>query len=282
MLRRTFRAMGTEVELLVDADEAGAALEAAEAEFHRLEQVLSRFRPDSQLSELNERGSLDAGPDLARVVELALDARERTGGRFDPTVHDAIVRAGYDRSFDELPEDGPGAPAAVAPCLGSARIELGRIELDPGVRLDLGGIGKGYAAECAAMVLATAGPCLVNAGGDVASRGGTWSVGVEAADGPLTLELAGGGLATSGRDRRRWRRGGRDLHHLIDPATGAPSRTDLERVTVVANDAVEAEVWAKALFLAGTVDAAAEADERGLPCVLVPSDGRVRLAGGLS
>jgi len=90
------------------------------------------------------------------------------------------------------------------------------------------------------------------------------------------------GLATSGRDRRRWRRGGRELHHLIDPRTGEPAESDLVRVTVVSGDAVEAEVAAKALFLAGAEDAAAEADAESIPAVLVTEDGRTVLAGGLA
>ena len=92
---------------------------------------------------------------------------------------------------------------------------------------------------------------------------------------------ADGALATSGRDRRTWRRGGRELHHLIDPGTGEPAESDLLRATVVAGDAVEAEIWAKALFLAGSDDAALEADERRLPCLLVTAGGETRLAGGL-
>ena len=278
-----FRAMGTEIELLVEADGAAGALDAAELEFHRLEALLSRFREDSELSRLNRDGALAAGPDLCRVVGLALAARERTGGRFDPTVHNALVAAGYDRSFEQID------PWCQAPCLapgvagGAASVEGTRIELDAGVRLDLGGIGKGYAAERAAEILATAGPCLVNAGGDIAVRGGRWPIGVEtAAAEPLTLELSQGGLATSGRDRRRWRRGGRELHHLIDPRTGAPAETDLLRVTVIAPDAIEAEVAAKSLFLAGSDRAAREADAAGVAAVLVTGDGRTIFAGGLA
>ncbi len=280
--RHTFRAMGTDMELLVEAEGAAGALEAAEAEFHRLEALLSRFRDDSELSQLNRDGSLTAGPDLCRVVELALAARERTDGRFDPTVHDALVAAGYDRSFEQLD------PRCQAPCPapkgagGAASVDGARIELDAGVRLDLGGIGKGYAAERAAEILATAGPCLVNAGGDIAVRGGRWPIGVETAAQPLTLELSRGGLATSGRDRRRWQRGGRELHHLIDPRTGAPAETDLLRVTAIAADAIEAEVAAKSLFLAGSERAAREADAAGVAAVLVTGDGRTIFAGGLA
>ena len=105
-------------------------------------------------------------------------------------------------------------------CGGAVRFSGSRIELGPNVRIDLGGIGKGYAAARAAQLLSPAGPALVNAGGDIAVVGGSWPVGVQTADGDLTLQLSSGALATSGRDRRRWRRNGRELHHLIDPKTG--------------------------------------------------------------
>jgi FAD:protein FMN transferase len=281
--------MGTEIELLADADGVEHAFVAAEAEFHRLEALLSRFRPDSELSLLNEAGTLEAGPDLCRVVELALEARERSGGRFDPTVHDALVAAGYDRSFELVAARDDGDVGVhlhrrlhPSPAPAGVTLTGSTIRLD-GVRLDLGGIGKGYAAERAAEILGTSAPCLVNAGGDIATRGGAWTVAVETAAEPLTLELrSSSALATSGRDRRRWRRDGRELHHLIDPRTGAPSDTDLLRVTVVAPDAVEAEVTAKALFLAGVERAEEEANVSGIPSVLVTEKGRTILAGGLA
>ena len=282
LLRHRFRAMGTEIELLVEADEAAGALAAAEAEFHRLEALLSRFRPDSELSRLNREGTLEAGPDLLRVVDLALAANESTGGRFDIRVHDALVAAGYDRSFELVAPDDPTAARAPVRRPGGIDVRDGVILLDDGVRLDLGGIGKGYACERAAEILGTAGPCLVNAGGDIATRAGTWTVAIETAQKPLTLELSGdSALATSGRDLRRWRRAGRDLHHLIDPATGLPSESDLLRVTAIAHDAVAAEVAAKALFLAGLRAGREEADRLRIPAVLVTGRGDTVLAGGL-
>lgn len=281
MRARRFKAMGTDIELFVDAEDVDDALERAEHEFHRLESLLSRFRPDSQLSRLNEAKSLAVAPDVARVVALAVEARERTGGRFDPTVLRAVAAAGYDRTFERVPPDGQ-APAAPVACGGKVRVDGTQIELADDTELDLGGIGKGFAVERAACTLAAAGPCLVNAGGDLAVRRGSWPVGLETVDGTITLELESGAIATSGRDRRRWRRAGEEQHHLIDPSTGAPARSDLLRVTVVASDAVEAEVWAKALFLAGEGDAAQEADALGLPAVLVTEDGRTTLCGGLA
>ena len=151
MLRRSFRAMGTDVELLLDApagEHAERALDRAEAEFERLEQILSRFRADSELSRLNREGRIDdASPDLVRVAELSLVAREQTGGLFDPTVHDALVAAGYDRSFEEVPTDAPAIEQDGVRCGGAVRVDGRSIELAHGTRLDLGGIAKGYAVD---------------------------------------------------------------------------------------------------------------------------------------
>jgi FAD:protein FMN transferase len=281
MLRHCFRAMGTTVEALIETeDERGpAALLAVGAEFERLEAVLSRFRQESALSRLNRRGRIDGEPELARVVELALAAREETAGRFDPTIHDALVAAGYDRTFEDVPPDGP--PDLVTGRYsgpGSARVNCGSVELERGVRLDLGGIGKGYAVDRAVASLARLGPCLVNAGGDLAvaglPRGGTWAVSVDTPAGPLTLGLSFGGLATSGRDRRRWIRGGEELHHLIDPASGRPAQSGWLRVTVAAPSAVAAEVAAKDVFLG--------AEPAGRDAVLVALDGTVTRTGALA
>ncbi|HET7745199.1 MAG TPA: FAD:protein FMN transferase [Gaiellaceae bacterium] len=282
-----FRAMGTEVELILDVPPNGwspGIFATVRQEFARLESILSRFRPDSELSALNRSGRVHAGPDLVRVTELALAARVQTNGRFDPTVHDALVAAGYDRTFEEV--GALGTVVATRPdarCGGGVSVdrETGEIVLEPGTHLDFGGIGKGYAVDRACDLLAPYGPCLVSAGGDLAVRGGSWPVGVDAAL-ELTLELTSGAIATSGSDRRRWSTTRGDAHHLIDPQTGAPSETDLVRVTVVGRSAVEAEVLAKALFLAGVERARAEADELEVPAVLTLDDGRILLAGGLS
>jgi thiamine biosynthesis lipoprotein len=285
-----FHAMGTGIEFLFAAEptlETADLLHAAEGELRRIEALLTRFSPHSELSRLNRDGRLVCGDDLLTVTELALEARERTGGRFDPTVHDAVVGAGYDRTFEELPADRAPDNASTEPCGGKVTVdrEERSIELEHGYRLDLGGIAKGYAVDRAADILAGSGPCLVNAGGDIAVRGtpgGPWPVGVETPSGSVTLALEYGALATSGSDRRRWRVAGSDRHHLIDPATSRPSESDILRVTVVAETAVDAEVKAKALFLAGEERAAQEANALGIPCLIVTLDERTVWAGGLA
>ena len=242
MLRRAFPAMGTDVELLLDAPDqpvAVAALRAAEDEFHRLESLLSRFRPDSELARLNREGEIVAGPDLLAVTQLAVEARAHSEGRFDPTIHDALCAAGYHSTFAEIALAGGSEEPAAGPCNGSVTIDPTRssITLGRGVRIDLGGIAKGFAVDRVSELLAPAGPSLVNAGGDIAATG-EWIVGVDTVGEPLALALVDGALATSGRDRRRWLRDGEERHHLIDPSTGRPAESDLLRVTAFAATAV--------------------------------------------
>jgi thiamine biosynthesis lipoprotein len=287
--RHRFATMGVRVELLLETDrETAGAFAAVEREFGRLDAIFSRFDAESELSRLNRSGTLRCGPELLHVVGLALRAREATAGRFDPAVHDAIVEAGYDRTFLELCDDAGVRAHPPRPCGGLVEVEpaTGEIRLGPGARIDLGGIVKGYAAERACALLEQLGPCLVNAAGDIAVRGapaaGAWTVEVDTPAAPIVLALHRGGLATSGRDYRRWRRNGAEQHHLIDPSSGAPSTSDVVTVTVVGDDAVEAEVRAKALFLAGAAAAEEEADRLGIPCLLVTADARVVLAGGLA
>ena len=185
-----------------------------------------------------------------------------------------------------MPADGP-APGVAQPGGGDVIADpgTGRITLGMGVGLDLGGIAKGWAADRAADVLGMAGACLVSMGGDISVRGSLdgepWPIEVMHGDGPAVIGLTRGGLATSGTDRRRWRRGGEQMHHVIDPATGRPSTTDLVRVTTVAEDAAHAEAWATALLVSGQQQAADEADRMGMPAVLVGHDGRTTSAGGL-
>lgn len=225
--------------------------------FEERDAVFSRFRPESELNAVNAgRGASLVSPLFARMVEAALRARGQTGGLVDPTLGAALEAAGYDRDFAEL---APVAAAADGASPAGAIQLYGRVlVLGRDVRLDLNGVVKAAAVDDALRLLH--GPGFVSAGGDLATRG---DVDV-ALPGGGAVRLVAGGLATSGRTKRRWTRSGAEQHHLIDPRTGRPSTSAWDEVTVCGSTCLAADVAAKAAFLLGD-DGPDWLDERGLP-----------------
>jgi thiamine biosynthesis lipoprotein len=283
-----FRAMGGACHVVAVAPttaRAKAATRDAESLVADLERRWSRFRDDSEISRLNARRRLVVSVDTYDVVARACAAWQATAGRFDPTVGRAVAALGYDRSFELVGRNVVTAPRAV-PAPGCAGIGLdaaaSAVTLPRGVRLDLGAIGKGRAADLVAERLDADGVC-VNVGGDLRVRGagpdgGDWVVAVEAPDDqPATiLALAGGGVATSSPDAKTWRAGDRLVHHVVDPRTGLPATTDVASATVVAGEAWWAEVLATCALLAGARRALADVAALGGAPLLHLADGTVR------
>jgi thiamine biosynthesis lipoprotein len=257
--------------------------------FETWEARLSRFRPESELSRLNARAgaAVRVSPILWDVVRESLWAAELSDGLVTPTVLPALQAAGYDRPFAEMKHDAvepaaiPGAPVdwRAIRLDGKGR----RVHLPPGARLDLGGIGKGWAADRTAARLKPRGPAVVEAGGDIAvsgprAGGAPWLVDVADPHRPdrdlARLALRSGGVATSGKDFRKWRRAGVELHHLIDPRSGRPSTSDVFSATVVAPSLRMAETAAKTVVLLGAAQGLAWIERRPeLAALLVREDG---------
>jgi thiamine biosynthesis lipoprotein len=274
--RHPFRAMGCQMlavlELETDEQPAitstslSASLDQVPGWFEEWEQALSRFRFESELSRLNRTADqfVPVSQPLWEVFQASLVADRTTGGLVTPTVLDAVVLAGYDRPFDQLPASMGYTSlwAEIQPLsLVLSDEESHSICLPPGVHLDFGGIAKGWAAHQAVERLRQHGPALMNAGGDIALSGPRldgrpWLVGVSNPFQPeedlAWLHLQGGGIATSGKDRRRWKQGNLLQHHIIDPRTGNPAMTDILTATIIAPTAMEAEAAAKSVFLQGS------------------------------
>ncbi len=269
MQRAEFRAMGCRMLALVESDESPPALDQLPEQFEQWEQVLSRFRSDSELCELNRRSgqTVVVSQVLWEVFEASRQAESLTGGLVNPLISEALLHAGYDRSFDqllasELPQWSFAAPPSVPALSDVAADETARtIRLPLGTRLDFGGVAKGWAAHHAMRVLSQYGPALFSAGGDIAvsgpcANGEPWEIGVEdpfdRASDIETLYVERGGVATSGKDYRNWMRAGVAQHHIIDPRTGLPAQTDILTATVIAPTAMQAETLAKAVMISGS------------------------------
>ena len=286
----SWEALGSRVQVVVtDPSALADARAAVAAELAAIDLACSRFRADSELARVHTDAgvAIRVSPLLAEAIGVALDAARRTNGLVDPTVGAALIAAGYDRDFAALPADGAAVRAVPVPGWRTVRLDpsLRMLRLAPGTRLDLGATAKALAADRAAVAvaasIASAG-VLVSLGGDIAVAGtapaGGWPVGV--ADGhrdetvPLTVALLAGGLATSSTTQRRWRRGGRELHHVIDPRTGAPAPVVWRTVTVAAGSCVDANTASTAALVLGEA-APAWLERRGLPARLVRDDGSV-------
>ena len=297
-----FRAMNTSVGVWVWSTHPKrtqmirAGMRSAEDFFAGVEAELSRFRSTSALSRLNRaagHGPEVISPMLWTVLVTALEAAHESRGIYDPTVLHSLERAGYDRSFDAVEPIGPGELSAPpVPTFDSWR----RVRLDDATRsvdlpgnlaLDLGGIAKGWTVDHVALALAPLGPVLVDAGGDLrvvgTVDGEPWPIGVQE---PFTPErdralvrLRCGALATSSIGGRRWQRGDRILHHVIDPRTGTSADSDLYAVTVHAPDAMTADVAAKVVLVLGSGAGAAYVLKRELCALLTTTDGREVVVG---
>ncbi len=295
--RRDFRAMTTDIELVcLSGPRAERLLCRAERWTRAYEERMSRFLPLSEMTRLNNSAGrpFHASRLLFDQVAAALGFARRSRGIFDPTLLRQLEAAGYDRSI-ELIGPGPQRPGpAAAGQEAYRRVVLNRkertITLPPGIGLDLGGIGKGWAVDRLAGILGT--PGLVNAGGDIYASGRppgekSWLVGVEDPLGPerdlAVLAVRDRGVATSSVVKRRWRIGDHWAHHLIDPRTGRPSETDVLAVTVVAPTAVLADYHAKVALLKGAREGLRylerEAEVEGL---LVRRDDSVITSPGLA
>jgi thiamine biosynthesis lipoprotein len=264
-----FRSMNTDVNAWLwhpNATVARRALQEVERAFQQAHARFTRFEAGSELCALNASGGLPfaASDDLFDVATQALRFCELTHGLFNPAIISALESAGYDRTFDEVKRGDArrmnAIPAPVACPSIQLNAERRTITLRGGARLDLGGIAKGWTAQRAAQRLSQHGACLVDAGGDMFALGTPpgqtgWPIGVMDLFDPesdlATLRIRDEAVATSGVDHRRWTQGGVLRHHLIDPRTGLPSESNLLRVTVIAPTLIEAEIYAKVIFLLG-------------------------------
>lgn len=267
-----FYAMGTTVDMWLWETEtsiAPYALKEAERIFENAEAQFSRFRPESELSRLNHSAGrpFSASSELFQLVALALKWRTRTAGLFDPTILNALTHAGYDRSFELL--EKPSAVNAISQSVAGNPtgfdIKLNEWQQtitfsNPMAKIDLGGIAKSWTAQKALQYLAKYGAAMVDAGGDIVCTApptplNPWLVGVENPFGAPTdsdtLLIDGEAVATSSTARRRWTHQGEPAHHIIDPRTGLPARTDCVSVTVVAPALPEAEIHAKVALILG-------------------------------
>ena len=295
---KTFDALGTTANVCVTEPAAlQVAAAAVEQELAAIDLACSRFRDDSELTALNRSGCrpFRASPLLVEALEVALHAAAITDGAVDPTVGRSMTGLGWDCDFAVLVSRGEQDCFELVPAGGwrSVRVDRERrlVVVPAGTEIDLGATAKALAADRSAHAAAeaTGAGVLVNLGGDLSVAGappaGGWSVLVTddhrtpASGDGQTVAVTSGGLATSSTTVRRWRAGGSEHHHIVDPRTGRAVEEIWRTVSVAAATCVDANTASTAAVVRGR-SAPDWLERTGLPARLVALDGAVAYAGG--
>ncbi|HEY3546996.1 MAG TPA: FAD:protein FMN transferase [Propionicimonas sp.] len=294
-LTASFTAIGTTNRILVTVGSSlPSAVEIAKEHLAELDKAVSRFRDDSEVSQLARMA--ETGETWyfgSRLFNDHLDAARHaariSGGLVDFTVGSAVIASGYDADLDIVkarsgyrlptrPVKGPGWERVV-------RGAAGRISTPRGTVLDFGATAKAHAADTIADLLSAAlpGGFLVNLGGDIATSGpapdGGWRVGIEAADGGIrqVVAIIDQAIATSSTQLRRWQTDAGTVHHIVDPRTGRTASSVWAHVTCVASSALEANTASTASIVLGE-EAPAWLNRNGVAARLERPDGSVVFA----
>jgi thiamine biosynthesis lipoprotein len=290
----TFPALGTSVFVAVrDPGELGRAMMLAGEVLTDVDEVCSRFRPDSDLSRVNAHPGewVEVDPLLVAATEVAVEAARATRGLVHPLLGRRLVELGYDRDFGELVDLADARVTETEPPHLDSWVDIGvdpggAVRIPAGTSLDLGATGKAWAAD----LVATAyedhldQSAVVSVGGDLRiARAGDrpWRVAVAERPGDLPdtlVDLDRGGLATSSTRVRRWTRAGVRRHHVLDPRTGLPAREVWRTVSATGATCSAANTAATAAIVLGE-DAPAWLAAHGVTARLVASDGGVRTVG---
>jgi thiamine biosynthesis lipoprotein len=265
LVRRTIPVMGTIAEVAVvhrDPHYAHGAIDAAFEELRLVDRLMSRFSATSEIGRANAgawRDGVAVSEPTAAVLYESLRWAELSDGAFDPCLGRAV------ELWDVAHRTAPPAESSVRRLAGrrlyrALDVDGGVVRFtDPDVAVDLGGIGKGYAVDRAVATLRAWGirQGLVNAGGDLyalgtSDDGDAWKVGIRSPSDPDRLAgeigVSDAAVATSGDYLRHFMYRGRNYHHLMNPATGAPRLTGEHSVTIKAASCMAADAGATAVF----------------------------------
>lgn len=278
-----------------DRARGDAAIEAVFAEFRRIDALMSTYKPESELSRVNARAAQEPvkiSRELYELLAVSVEYSQLTRGAFDITY--ASVGYLYDYRKHVRPDDA--AIAAALPGIDYRHLKLlpegPAVRFDrAGVRIDLGGIAKGYAVDRGIEALRAAGVerAMVNAGGDtriIGDRfGRPWIAGIRHPDDEhkvvLRMPITDAAMSTSGDYERFFDEGGVRYHHILDPKTGK-SASKVRSVTVIGPTATRTDALTKSIFIMGAEEGIAFINSiEDVDAVVVKPDGKVLYSRGL-
>ena len=293
--QREFFAMDTYMTFTAYGDGADRSLQQAEQEIQRLENEWSVTDEDSEIYKVNHSGgeTVTLSDDTAQIVQFALDMAKETEGALEPTIYPVLTAWGFTTEENRIP--GSEELQNLLEQVGYEKVELdgNQIQLQPGMELDLGAVGKGYAGDLAAQLLREDGisSALLNIGGNIQAVGsrpdGTdWRLGIRSpyGEGELgVLEISDCAVVTSGNYERYFvGEDGRTYGHIIDPETGYPADNGLASVTILAEEGKKGDALSTSMFVKGLEGALNYwRDHPDFGMIAVTEDGEIYLTEGM-
>lgn len=272
------------------------ALEQAQARVRELERLWSVTDEHSEIYAANHSGGkpVAVSEDTAALVRYALDMAERTGGALEPTLYPVLTAWGFTTDSFQIPAREELERLLEAVDYSRISLQGSALAVPDGMQLDLGAVGKGYAADETAAVLRENGveSALLDFGGNILTigakpDGSPWRVGVRDPDseGNLgVLELADQGVSVSGGYEKYFvGENGERYWHILDPATGAPARSGLVQTAVVSGESRRCDALSTALFVMG-LDGAVPywREHRDFEMILLAEDRTIYVTEGLA
>lgn len=294
--QKDFFAMDTYMSVLVYGNNAEQAADACVTEIQRLDTLLDKNDPKSDIFRLNhaQGAMIPIEPETEDLLSLARTYAKQTSGKFDPTINAVSELWAIGSERERVP---PGAELSQAlRKVGYKNLVLsrGQAQLKDGATVDLGGIAKGYAADRAVQILREYGieHAVLSLGGNVyvlgsAPNGQPWNIGIQDPDDKqdiiATLSLSNCSAVTSGDYERYFEQDGIRYHHIFDPKTGYPGNSGVRSVTIICESSTQADAYSTALFLMG-MERGMEFyhQQGGFEAVFVLEDGSVQCTDGIS
>ena len=273
------------------------AVDEAVDEINRLETVLSAEKKESDIYKLNQTGSGTLSEDTKDIVSEALKINKATNGAFDISIYPLMVKWGFTTQKYNVPSKSE--ISKLLKNVDSSKIEFDEksssIKLGKNMKIDLGGIAKGYTSSRVMQIFKDCGVTsgLVSLGGNVQALGtktdGTdWQIAIENPDKSSdyigVVSVKDKAVITSGGYERYFENNGKTYHHILDPKTGYPAESGLKSVTIVSDNGTLADALSTSLFVMGKEDALNYWREHSeeFDAILVTKDGEITVTQGIA
>lgn len=288
-----FFAMDTFMRITAYGENSESAVKEAEMYINKLENKISRTRENSEIYKLNKNKKAVVSDETAEVLNLAVRFSEKTQGKFDITISGISDLWQIGTENQRIPEQGEIEEAIKTVDYRNIIFnDNNEVELLNGSTIDLGGIGKGYAADKVTQILKNNGinKAIIALAGNVYVLGGKdnengWRVGIANPENPAesiaVIEAREKTIVTTGDYERYFEEGGIRYHHVFDVKTGYPADSDLTSVTVISENSVEADAYSTALYIMGVQKGIDFCEKNSIDAVFATKDKKMYTTSGV-